>query len=131
MRRKFNISSHVLFPENGSPNSKILESAGLSYSMFKALGANETMLELNTFENVKKVLDEINENEEKVIFLDLSQLENMSIEGLRERLTGYGIDNAISECIKYKGGRKISYLELFCMIWNEQRYPKLCILLGG
>lgn len=120
----------VLFPQNGIPDSKKWHSAGLSYAMLKALGINEELLRKHSIESIKSLFDEINNNEGRICLPDLSKLEKIDIDSLVYRLTNYSIDNAALECIKYSRGKSISYLELFCIVWNEQRYPKLCVLLG-
>lgn len=42
----------------------------------------------------------------------------------------WGIGKFVEEYVKYKGKKQISYLELFSIVWQKQRYSKLCLLLG-
>ena len=84
----------------------------------------------HSIEYIKLLFDKFNEKEGGIYLPDLSRLEKSSMNNLIYRLSNYNINIASQECTMYMGGKSISYLELFCIIWSEQRRPKLCLLLG-
>lgn len=105
---------------------RALKSAGVGYSIFKALGARKGLSpsSLKTIQDwCKRHCDQYpdvvpNERKLKTASLD-------------ERLFRPG-KSALENAVRYPGSLgKPSYQELYQMVWDEQRWPELCRALSN
>jgi hypothetical protein len=125
------IPRHVMQP--GDPANFIaeeycrpLKSAGLGYSIIKALGAKKgySPASIKVIQNWCQKHCELYPD----IVPDQRKLRNASFNDRLYRPSQNALENAI--CYHSNSG-KVSYLDIYKMIWIEQRWPELCRALAN
>jgi len=121
------IPPHVMQPGDSvhyipEEDCRPLKSAGLGYTLMKALGAHKGL----SRDSIKIIQEWCKENREKYphIVPDERKLKTASFD---ERLLRPS-KSALMNAVCYPGLRsgKPSYKELYKMVWIEQRWPGLC-----
>jgi len=126
------IPPHVMRPGNqanfiAEEHCRSLKSAGLGYSIFKALGARKW----HSPSSIKVIQEWCKKYCEVYIDIvpDQRRLKIASFSDRLFRPSQNALDNAV--CYYSNNSAKLSYEEIFEMVWIKPRWPSLCRALAN